>query len=198
MVRRASSYLLVAVLALTLLATMAGAGAAPRLPDLPNPKVEASAPEVGKYGGTFITSSFSDPRTFNPVASQDTVSNTVVEAIADALVDQNYLTGEIEPALAESWTVSRDGRTWTFTLRNKLVWSDGQPLTVDDVVFTMQAIFTQGVDTSYRDIMTFKGERVQWRSLMAGAFSSRPPAASLQSDCSSALSKTSPSSRGTN
>lgn len=162
MVRRAPSYSLVAVLALTLLATMAGAGAAP---GLPKPKVVTSAPEIGKYGGTFVVSSFSDPRTFNPVVTQDTVSTTVTNAIADPLVVQNYLTGEIEPALAESWTVSRDGRTWTFMLRDKLEWSDGQPLTVDDVVFTLQATFTQGVDTSDRDILTFKGERVQWRKL---------------------------------
>ncbi|MGH9194239.1 MAG: hypothetical protein ACRD1T_00685, partial [Acidimicrobiia bacterium] len=96
MVRRASSYLLVAVLVLTLLATMAGAGAAPRLPDLPKPVVDASAPDVGKYGGTFVTSTFSDPRTFNPVVAQDTVSNTVVEGTTSSLVDQNYLTGEME------------------------------------------------------------------------------------------------------
>jgi peptide/nickel transport system substrate-binding protein len=165
MVRRASSYLLVAVLALTLLATMAGAGAAPTLPDLPKPGVDTSAPDIGKYGGTFVTSTFSDPRTFNPIVSQDTVSSTVVEGITSGLVDQNYLTGEIEPALAESWTVSRDGRTWTFTLRDKLVWSDGQPLTVDDVVFTLEAIFTPGVDGSLRDPLTFRGQRVQWRKL---------------------------------
>jgi len=165
MVRRATSYLLAGVLSLTLLASMAMAqGAAPRIP---NPKVPTTPPELGKYGGTYIVAQISDPRTFNPIVVQDTASGLVTGQFADGLVEQNYLTGEIEPALAESWTVSRDGRTWVFTLRDKVEWSDGRPVTVDDVVFTLEAIFTQGVDTSFRDILTFRGERVAWRKLDA-------------------------------
>jgi len=156
---------LVGTLVFVLLVSMTGAQGQP--PPLPNPKVAAEAPEIGKYGGTYIISQISDPRTFNPIVVQDTASGAVTNAFSDGLVEQNYITGEIEPALAESWTVSPDGRTWVFTLRDKLVWSDGQPVTTDDVVFSLEAIFTQGVDTSFRDLLTFKGERVQWRKLDA-------------------------------
>jgi peptide/nickel transport system substrate-binding protein len=43
---------------------------------------------------------------------------------------------EVVPGLAEWWTNSPDGKTWTFKLRKNLRWSDGEPLTADDVVFT--------------------------------------------------------------
>jgi peptide/nickel transport system substrate-binding protein len=41
------------------------------------------------------------------------------------------------PALAESWEGSEDGLTWTYTLREGLQWSDGEPLTADDIVYTI-------------------------------------------------------------
>ncbi len=43
---------------------------------------------------------------------------------------------QVEPGLADWWTNSPDGKTWTFHLRKNLRWSDGEPLTADDVVFT--------------------------------------------------------------
>jgi len=165
MVRRATIYLMAGTLALAMAFIAGSLGAAPRLPDIPNPKVAAEAPEIGKYGGTYVISSISDFRTFNPVVSQDTASGLVTGAIFDGLVEQNYVTGEIEPALAESWTVSRDGKSWTFTLRQGIRWSDGKPLTIEDVLFTFQATFTPGVDTSNRDGLTFEGKPVRWRKL---------------------------------
>ncbi len=167
MLTRATAYLLVGALALTMASMVGAQSAAPKLPDLPNPKVAAEAPEIGKYGGTYVVAQISDPRTFNPIVVQDTASGAVTNVFSDGLVEQNYITGEIEPALAESWTVSKDGRTWVFTLRDKLAWSDGRPVTVDDVVFSLEAIFTEGVDTSFRDLLTFRGERVAWRKLDA-------------------------------
>lgn len=172
---KATVFPLVGMLVLLLLSTMAGAQG--QSPALPKPKVAANAPEIGKFGGTYIVAQISDPRTFNPIVVQDTASGAVTNAFSDGLVEQNYITGEIEPALAESWTVSQDGRTWVFTLRDKLQWSDGQPVTVDDVVFTLEAIFTQGVDTSFRDLLTFKGERVAWRKLDARRIQFQTPRA---------------------
>ena len=143
-----------------LAAAMAAAQTAPlKLPDIPNPKVAVEAPEIGKFGGTYIVSSISDPRTFNPVVAQETSSTSVTGAIFEGLVEQNYLTGEIEPALAESWTTSPDGRTWTFTLRQGIRWSDGAPLTIDDVVFSLEAVFTDGVQTSTVDLLTIEDRR---------------------------------------
>ncbi len=44
---------------------------------------------------------------------------------------------ETIPGLAESWEGSEDGLTWTYTLREGLTWSDGEPLTAEDVAYTI-------------------------------------------------------------
>ena len=141
--------------------------AAPKLtlPDIPNPGVVTYSHEVGKYGGVHVRAQITDPRTFNPIVAQETSSTVPLGYIFDALVDQNYITGEIEPGLAESWTVSKDGKTWVFTLRQGVSWHDSKPLTIDDVVFTYQAIFTEGVQTSSRDVLTFDGKPLRFRKL---------------------------------
>lgn len=53
------------------------------------------------------------------------------------LTDRSAADLSIQPGLAESWVASDDGLTYTYTLREGLRWSDGEPLTADDVVFTV-------------------------------------------------------------
>ncbi len=96
----------------------------------------------------------SDPKTFNPVISQDATSSSVGGMMFDGLVFQNPITGEPEPALAESWSVSEDKLKVIFTLRKGLKWSDGHPLTADDVVFSYnQLYFNPDVPTSTKDVL---------------------------------------------
>ncbi len=86
-----------------------------------------------------IEGEFSDPKTFNYALSNELPN--VFELIYEGLLSENRLTGELEPALAESWIISPDKKKITFTLRPGLLWSDGQPLTVDDVIFSYRDIF---------------------------------------------------------
>ncbi|NCJ07536.1 ABC transporter substrate-binding protein [Synechococcales cyanobacterium C] len=102
--------------------------------------------------GQIVVSSLSDPRTFNPVISQEV--SPVFGYLFEGLVTTNGLTGEIEPDLAESWQVSEDGQQIIFTLRAGLKWSDGEPLTVDDVVFTYNDLYLNpDIPTDARDIL---------------------------------------------
>ena len=50
---------------------------------------------------------------------------------------------------AESWSQSADGLTWTFKLRSGLTWSDGEPLTAEDFVFSRQRAATSGYDLAW-------------------------------------------------
>lgn len=98
-----------------------------------------------------VTSILSDPKTFNYPLNQE--SPNVFGLIYEGLVDQNPLTGKVEPRLAESWKISEDKLRFIFTLRPGLKWSDGQPLTANDVIFTYNDIyFNEAIPTDARDI----------------------------------------------
>jgi peptide/nickel transport system substrate-binding protein len=134
------------------------------LKDVPNPMVVEAA-DVGRFGGTFVTASISDPRTFNVLVAQETSSTAPLANVFEALVETDRSTTEVEPSLAESWTVSRDGRTWQFKLRKGVTWFDGKPVTADDVVFTLDAAFTEGVQSSLKDVLTIAGKRIGYRKI---------------------------------
>jgi peptide/nickel transport system substrate-binding protein len=99
-----------------------------------------------------VTSILSDPKTFNFALSSE--SPNIFGLTYEGLITENYETGKIEPALAESWEVSDDKLKIVFTLRENLKWSDGQPLTVDDVVFTYNEIYlNESIPTDVKDVM---------------------------------------------
>lgn len=105
---------------------------------LPRPAVANCQP--GQPGGRLTLIIAGAPRTFNPLLALDGASDEVVRMIFGALVSLDMTTQEARPGLAESWSVEPDGRTWAFKLRPGLRWSDGQPLTADDVVFTWNEV----------------------------------------------------------
>ena len=51
-----------------------------------------------------------------------------------------------EPGLAEKWTTSEDGLTWTFDIRTGVEWSDGEPLTAADIAYTYNRVLTGDVE----------------------------------------------------
>ncbi|MEO1299676.1 MAG: ABC transporter substrate-binding protein [Cyanobacteria bacterium J06636_16] len=98
-----------------------------------------------------VFSSLGDPKTFNPTLSQE-YPNVFLYTF-EGLVTLDGETGEIVPALAESWEMSEDGLTYIFTLKEDLRWSDGEPLTVDDVMFTYQEVtLNEAIPAPSRDI----------------------------------------------
>ncbi|WP_035985812.1 ABC transporter substrate-binding protein [Leptolyngbya sp. KIOST-1] len=96
-----------------------------------------------------VLSTLSDPKTFNPILSQE--SPNIFGFTFEGLTTTDGVTGDVVPALAESWEISEDGRQLVFTLREGLRWSDGEPLTVDDVVFTYDTLFNPAIPTNSRD-----------------------------------------------
>lgn len=93
------------------------------------------ATEAAGGGGTLVVAISQDPGNLNPAITTSGGTHTASEIIYNSLVryDENL---EIVPDLAESWEVTDDGATWTFTLRDDVVWHDGEPFTSEDVAFT--------------------------------------------------------------
>jgi peptide/nickel transport system substrate-binding protein len=118
---------------------------------------------AGPRGGTLrLTGLGAGAKTFNPLVSKETSSGAVVNVLFDGLVRRDLQTLEMKPALAKSWDVSKDGRTWTFHLRQGLQWSDGQALTADDVTFTLDVIYDPKVETTTREVLKIDGKPLQY------------------------------------
>lgn len=114
--------------------------------------------EVGKFGGIFVSSTIGEgPKTFNPFNTKDNISAQMSEIMYDGLVTTDVVTGKTIPKLAKSFSVN--GKEYIVNLRHGLKWSDGKPITADDVVFTWQNIIFDGFgNTSTRDSVMIDGK----------------------------------------
>ncbi|MFZ1599664.1 MAG: peptide ABC transporter substrate-binding protein [Anaerolineae bacterium] len=74
-----------------------------------------------------------EPTTLDPALAADSASNSVIEQLFVGLVDMDDETAEIRPELATSWQISAGGTVYTFALRSDIVWTDGHPVTAQDV-----------------------------------------------------------------
>jgi peptide/nickel transport system substrate-binding protein len=115
---------------------------------------EEEPPSVaGRYGGDFKSASISDPKTFNLWVSAETSSSDVLNPLYEPLNQRNSYTLKFEPRLAALPEISADGLTYTYRLKEGLTWSDGRPLTADDVIFTLDVVFDPTTQTIMREGM---------------------------------------------
>jgi peptide/nickel transport system substrate-binding protein len=110
---------------------------------------------------TLYSSMVSDPRTFNPILVTDSASNQAVGDLYEGLVRINPVSTLPEPGLAQSWELGDGGKTITFHLRHDVKWSDGEPFTSRDVVFTMRVIYDPKVPNSAVFSMTVDGQPIK-------------------------------------
>ncbi len=87
-------------------------------------------------------------------------------ALFEGLTEIDGDTGQVRPAAAEGWSVSDDGRTWTFRLRPGLLWSDGSPLTAMDFVRAWRRAVLPDLASDYAGfLLNVRGARAlfAWR-----------------------------------
>lgn len=101
--------------------------------------LSACTPARSQLANRLIVPTPSGPATFNYPLNQSAYS--VFGYLNEGLINENGLTSELEPGLAESWKVSKDGKKIVFTLREGLKWSDGEPMTTDDIIFSYEKIY---------------------------------------------------------
>jgi len=95
---------------------------------------------LGQSGGELKFCLHSDPKTFDPFLVADDASVSVRYLTGGVLIRVNRRTQQAEPEMATSWTVSRDGRSITFNLRDRVYYSDGTPFNAADVAYTVQRL----------------------------------------------------------
>ncbi len=135
-------------------------------PEHPLPvDVEISDRQAGRYGGVFVRSDAQEPKTFNPLVSEDAYSSQAIDLLQSGLTTYDPIAEEVRPALAKSWKVGEDNRSYTFSLREGVHWSDGHPFSADDVIFTFDAIFDPRYPNRYSQQYTIAGEPLRYEKL---------------------------------
>jgi peptide/nickel transport system substrate-binding protein len=108
-----------------------------------------------------VASLRSEPTTYNRYVDR-TAAGDVLSLLTQArLVRVNRPTDAVEPWLAESWTRSGDGQTYTLKLREGLRFSDGVPLTSADVLFSFRAVYDPAVKSTLADTVTVGGKPLE-------------------------------------
>jgi peptide/nickel transport system substrate-binding protein len=92
---------------------------------------------VPAYGGSLSEGLIGSPRFINPVLALSDSDHDLTSLVYSGLLKATP-EGDYVPDLAESYTVSSDGKTYTFILRKNATFQNGTPVTADDIVFTIQ------------------------------------------------------------
>ncbi len=112
-----------------------------------------------KKGGTLVVALSAEPENLNYYTSTSAAATRFLDYIYEPLLDYDYETWTFErPIIAEKFSISEDGKTFTFKLRENCYWHDGQPLTANDVLFSFKALLNPFVDdaplrSSYSKVM---------------------------------------------
>lgn len=123
----------------------------PRYPNLVEPKFLADGridPAVLADEQILHRSNGSEPQTLDPHTGEGVPSSHVLRELVEGLVTKAP-DGAIVPGQAESWTISEDGRVYTFTLREGLQWSNGDPLTAEDWVYSYRRALDPATGSKY-------------------------------------------------
>jgi len=92
-----------------------------------------------------------EPKTFDPLKVEDEGSAAIRYLTGGVLVRVNRQTQELDPELAQAWTVSKDGRQITFHLRGGVSFSDGTPFSAQDVAYTVQQLMDPALHSATGD-----------------------------------------------
>jgi peptide/nickel transport system substrate-binding protein len=128
--------------------------ASPDSSGAPSPASGETAPASSAATSRTLTAGYVEgPATIDPAQACGEGSYRIIAQVYDTLVNQAVVDGiadptKIEPGLAESWDISPDGRTYTFNLRDA-TFASGNPVTADDVVFSLQRLLDAGGCASY-------------------------------------------------
>ncbi|HET8569036.1 MAG TPA: ABC transporter substrate-binding protein, partial [Candidatus Limnocylindria bacterium] len=109
-------------------------------------------------GGRVITAGIADIRTMQPILVSETASGSITRLIYDGLIQANPKSGQPEPNMAK-FTQSSDGKTYTFEIDPRAVWSDGKPVVAEDWYVATKLVGMSKVTprkSSFQDIVGWK------------------------------------------
>lgn len=145
-----------AILTLVILTMSACGSAANETQDKGSQSTDAGAEGTPKNGGGLVIAVQEDPKVLNPIYAGDRVTLTIDQSLYAPFF--NMEGDKKKFVLAESLTPSADNLTYTLKLRSGLTWHDGQPITADDVIFTMNSILDEKQHSFFRGSFVYNGK----------------------------------------
>ncbi len=141
-----------------------------RLDFLANTKIAAT------NGGILKEAIIGQPQSLNPIfAILNDADQDVAELTFAGLLEYTN-DGGLKEGLAKEYQISEDGKTYQFTLKDNLLWSDGEPLTVDDVLFTIETIKKPKIQSplqlTWQDV---KAEKIDEKTIKFSLKNPYPP-----------------------
>lgn len=116
---------------------------------------------TGTSGGRLVIADRNPPQTLNYLMAKDSYTFAVCSVMTGRLADFDHDTQKFVPGLAESWQASDGGKAFTIKLRDGLKFSDGAPLTADDVLFTLKIAYDEKLNTIFRDALMIDGKPIK-------------------------------------
>ncbi|WP_281646641.1 peptide ABC transporter substrate-binding protein [Parendozoicomonas sp. Alg238-R29] len=126
-------------------------------------------PSASLWADTLVRGLPTNPVSLDPHRFLGTPEATVLKDMYEGLTSQDEL-GKPAPGAAESWSVSEDGRVWSFHIRKGLTWSDGSPLTSADFLYSFRRLADPATRAQYRWYLDLAGV-VNSRKVAAGELS---------------------------
>ncbi len=148
------------------------------------PKPSPLAGEWSVPGGRYTEFVSQFPKSFNYLLDNNVASREVWILMFDTLLELDELTLDFNPSIASEWSISDDKKVFTFKIDPKAQWSDGQPITAEDVVWTFEAIMKEENLTGVHKValeefekvealdertVQFTAKRVHWRNLLGAS-----------------------------
>ena len=116
-------------------------------------------------GGSLVATLRTEPKTFNRYTGNGFPTHLIATLTQARLVRINNATSELEPWLAERWTISDDRRTYTLNLRESVRFSDGAPFTAGDVLFSFAAVYDSKTASPLADSLRVNGKPLEVRAI---------------------------------
>lgn len=114
--------------------------------------------DIGTYGGRLVAPGDAAPTTFNPMMGVTVGTNELGSLLFTRLTRVDGRTQAVVPSLASRWEPSADGLTWTFRIRRGARFSDGHPITAEDVVFSFDVVYDPAIPASGRSQLQSGGK----------------------------------------
>lgn len=101
---------------------------------------------------TYVRGNDGDPETLDQHKTSTVVEANILRDVYEGLVVYNS-EADVIPGVAESWTINPDGTVYTFTLRDNAKWSNGDPVTASDFVYSLNRIMDPATGAKYANIL---------------------------------------------